>query len=1284
MYQDRWIHRYYFFIFFLVLVCVPFEVTKASAQASKKYYEFNIFSKENLTNKENLLKNLKLSKKNISIFKARRLKNTVRSKKSTYDVLITDPLLMTEDEAMNLARSLKADPSIQDVILTSPYFAKKLPNDPLMQEDDYWKPDVHTLWPLFDMNFPAAWDVSTGSQDIVVAVIDFGFNIDHPDLEDNLWINVNESESPNGGDDDANRKIDDINGFNFISGTGNLSSSEGSHGNMVAGLIAAKGNNNFGMSGGMWNAKIMPLVVCFDHGFCPSRAIILAVEYAIEQDVDIINLSLGSYTQNPLLEDVLKEAYLQGITIVGAAGNENSDAAFHYPSAYPWVVSVGAYAPKSNEVSSFSNKGPMIDVFAPGGGRGGDIRDSRNMVSLSNLTTFPGGGAYSYDEFHARSFGTSFATPLVSAVAGLILSENFQLDPELVRQKLRVGSYKEDASSIPMADAYQALQTDAVCEGQILNPYPYAVLDEEDALDIKNAGAHQSILSLEKKGRPVLDSFATISQVLSNTEQGLHYMKMKNYDSAHQLCAEAVLPVLINKDQPVSLTYQENFEFSNVLFGSSLSAGDVNGDGFDDLLVGAPNCDFHTSFCYSLNNRERAFATLVFGSENGLWVNGQTFADTTSLRFESGNRDTFFGRQVKIANLDGDDYADVIISSPHDGTTRRNAGRVCIYLGQSLLNQTGSLDPNDADYCFRHSEANRFFGSSFDIGDWNGDGLDDIVTGGCYVENSHTRMEVHVFYSSSKENWLARSGVNLADLSMDSHIVLAPSGCRDPLPQRGVQPLNAGDLNGDGHDDLLLAVKERLFIYFGPLSRHSEFELNDKDVWVSHESVPDCYRWEDWVVPLGDRDGDGFDDLAVKLKATCIGYSDGYAYIKGSDLQSGRSAFSYAPDSDILKEVFPGSMAKNLFPVGDLNDDGMDEALVVPRTVLNQKKHWLLMGSTLSLDTDYMNFGSNYFFGHKQSLPSFMSSLSIGDFNGNGRPDIVVSEPSYGTLRTFDIKQNLVQALEGDFDSDGFLPPEDCDNLNSNVNPEQEELPNLIDDNCNGTIDEGTINFDDDGDTFNELDGDCDDSDPEIYPESEELCDQKDNDCNEVVDDVTDEKKIYYYRDADQDGWGSVYFARRGCYVPTGWVLNNKDCHDGHSLVNPDQEELCSDSYDNNCDGQLNEGCTVNATVLEDENSNENQTSIPIQEPVVEIEEDSPPLDKDQSFNEELTEENPVRQPLPIKPLSFNSSFQMAGYGCSLNARVNTLSQKGHLLTVILFFVTVLMLFRIRRRSYLS
>jgi len=224
-----------------------------------------------------------------------------------------------------------------------------------------------------DIDAPEAWEVTTGSDDVVVAVIDSGLDFSHPDLADNVWANPGEVPG-NGLDDDGNGYVDDMRGWDFVYDDNAPAPNDASgHGTHVAGTIAAAGTTDLagsegsGVAGVSWQAQIMALRTLNAYGAGDTAAGVLAFEYATAMGADVINCSWGGAGYSQALKDAIDAS---PALVVCAAGNSGSDAGAlpHYPAAYdsPNIVSVAATDANDN-LAAFSNYGSVsVDVAAPG------------------------------------------------------------------------------------------------------------------------------------------------------------------------------------------------------------------------------------------------------------------------------------------------------------------------------------------------------------------------------------------------------------------------------------------------------------------------------------------------------------------------------------------------------------------------------------------------------------------------------------------------------------------------------------------------------------------------------------------------------------------------------------------------------------------------------------------------------------------------------------------------------------------------------------------------------
>jgi subtilisin family serine protease len=317
-----------------------------------------------------------------------------------------------------------------------------------------------------------AWNITTGSPNVTIAIIDTGVDINHPDLKDNIWTNQKEIPD-NGLDDDENGYTDDAHGWDFLTNSKDPSpkliepySEEGiDHGTVVAGVAAAKGGNNIGIAGVVWNAKIMPLRVLDGAGTGTTDKVAEAIDYAVNQKADIINLSFVGSGNSKTLEASIKRAYENGILVVAAAGNEVAQGIdmdltgnLMYPVCYSgqlgedWVLGVAA-TDNEKQLASFSNYGKnCVDISAPG------LRIFSTVYHNDNNQEFS-------DYYMGGWTGSSVSAPQVAGAAALIksLKPNFSLDQIhniIIQSAQNIAYYNpifKDKIGSGLLDVYKAL-----------------------------------------------------------------------------------------------------------------------------------------------------------------------------------------------------------------------------------------------------------------------------------------------------------------------------------------------------------------------------------------------------------------------------------------------------------------------------------------------------------------------------------------------------------------------------------------------------------------------------------------------------------------------------------------------------------------------------------------------------------------------------------------------------------------------------------------------------------
>ncbi|MEY8746740.1 S8 family peptidase [Paenibacillus tundrae] len=298
-----------------------------------------------------------------------------------------------------------------------------LTNETLTEKDNSAEVTVPNdiLFTDYQWNLPAietnrGWNISKGNKDVIVAVVDTGVDINHPDLKGKLLKGYNVI-------DPTREPLDDV-----------------GHGTHVAGIIGAIVNNNEGVAGMSWYNNVLPVKVLDSSGSGTTYAVAEGIIWAADHGAKVINMSLGNYADAQFLHDAIKYAFDRDIVLIAATGNDNTERP-GYPAAYPEVFAVSATDPDMNK-ASYSNYGDYVDVMAPG---------------TSIASTYP-------DNQYAALSGTSMASPHVAALAGLIRSINPDLTNtevmDLMRQSvIDLGDPGHDKYyGYGQVDVYKALQ----------------------------------------------------------------------------------------------------------------------------------------------------------------------------------------------------------------------------------------------------------------------------------------------------------------------------------------------------------------------------------------------------------------------------------------------------------------------------------------------------------------------------------------------------------------------------------------------------------------------------------------------------------------------------------------------------------------------------------------------------------------------------------------------------------------------------------------------------------
>jgi subtilisin family serine protease len=293
----------------------------------------------------------------------------------TIDVIL---IKVPEGQVLRTIEELEKIPGIEYAEPNYLAYAVGTPDDPAWNKQ----------YGLRRIRAPQGWDHDTGSAAVVIAIIDTGVALGHPDL---------------------NPKI--VSGYDFVNDDSNPSDDNG-HGTHVAGIAAASTNNSFGVAGVSWGARIMPIKVLSSSGSGSYANVAAGMVWAVDHGARVLNLSLGGTSPSGVLRDAVNYAYIHGAVTIAATGN-NGTGFVLFPARLSHVIAVAATDHSNNHVS-FSNYGSQVDLSAPG---------------LSIWSTELGGG-FSYRD------GTSMSTPFVSGLAAILVGIPRPYSPDLIEYEM--------------------------------------------------------------------------------------------------------------------------------------------------------------------------------------------------------------------------------------------------------------------------------------------------------------------------------------------------------------------------------------------------------------------------------------------------------------------------------------------------------------------------------------------------------------------------------------------------------------------------------------------------------------------------------------------------------------------------------------------------------------------------------------------------------------------------------------------------------------------------------
>lgn len=605
-------------------------------------------------------------------------------------------------------------------------------------------------------------------------------------------------------------------------------------------------------------------------------------------------------------------------------------------------------------------------------------------------------------------------------------------------------------------------------------------------------------------------------------------------------------------------------ETTNSSFGSVSSAGDVNGDGYGDVIIGSSN------FSNALGKTYLYTGSSAGLSKTPVW---------TALGPGTGSS---FGLAVSSAgDVNGDGLSDVIVGAYQVSSS---AGKAFVYLG------TGAgLSP---EYVWSASgqNSNSYFGGAVSrAGDVNGDGYGDVIIG---ARNYNDTGKAYLYLGSA----------------IGPKVTSSWSVSGSSLSNYGCSVAAAGDVNGDGYGDILVgasggtSTSGSAYLYLGKANGPS----TAASLSFSYGSNTD---FGGSVSSAGDVNGDGYADLLVGASRSSSYAGKAYLYLGNSSYQTGPSPSlrPIAQQPDLTSPLAPlgrssaqDSMAVSAYSARSAVGRLMIRLQVEVKPLGTafdlkglQSSPWGdsgIDGSTLSTVISGLSAQADHRWRARiQYHPSSGAPLGWSRWLYGGVPGEVYGVHVRTACTADTDADGLCNGPDPDGDNDGDPDPSDCSPFDPALSHAAQEVCDGQDNDCDEAIDEGlTSEFypDSDGDGYGQANGspvtacsapggyivehtDCDDANAAIHPGATETCNTLDDDCDGQTD-IGATDAASWYHDADLDGYGGTEL-KLSCVQPEGWLPVSGDCDDGDPAVNPGKLEVC-DGVDQDCDSEIDEG----------------------------------------------------------------------------------------------------------------
>jgi len=813
---------------------------------------------------------------------------------STANELLGFYLLRTDRDVPGVCAELRDDP---DVEYAQPNYIYKRcadPNDPEFP-DQY----AHQL-----IQMSEAWDISTGSHDIVVAVLDTGVDVNHPDLKDNIWLN--KGEIPNNEiDDDDNGYIDDVSGWNFEDDSNDVIPESGwygveGHGTNVSGVIAGVGNNGIGVSGVNWQSSIMALRLSI---YMTSAEVAEALEYVAANGAHVANMSFGADEfgpdGDPAVKAAIDNAFAHGVLLVASAGNDDTTRP-HYPAAYYNVMAVSSTNGEDIK-TGHSSFGHWVDIAAPG-----------TDIVTTDLN----------DEYIATA-GTSFSGPYVAAVGALILAHKPELthiDVRAILENTTDPVYYGDLDpeygyvGTGRVNAYTALlESDRRHPlGEIVEPRPQQTFTSDgndipltlfvhgDSYQLEYRSFGQDQWSLLNDGSSPIDPNGFVHLMFTNSGAGAFELRLNVTTDGEVHTDRKTFGIELGTEMapwPMPEIPEDPEELPDEMYLGSPLCLDVDGDGRNEIVEAS----------YTMID-DYYEGTVNIWKDDGTALDGWPAAlgeDTWTSMVASG---------LAVGDIDGDgDYEIVVVDDYSVMATALHA--------ESGKTVDGEWPIDVGDYWYAY-----IIGSPV-LADLDGDGDSEIIIGH-NAESADTDGLFAVQGDGTflwQRRYITGGTISVADFDDDGDVEIALCGYGPGITRvytfildhngqqikrwRGgsAKGTAIADLDADGEPELVFCTEDSVMAV----------HIDGSTLWTAKVRGP---FGDEGAMSVGDIDSDGFSEVYVNSYVE----EDGFAY-----------SLVYAFDhegNELTDAGFPKTLMGDPWDcsplIGDVDGDGQKELVV--------------------------------------------------------------------------------------------------------------------------------------------------------------------------------------------------------------------------------------------------------------------------------------------------------------------------------------------------------------------